>query len=177
MKLSEQCVVGTYETMSGAEDAIQKLQEGGFPVDQVSILAQNLQSEKKVHGYVTARDTSKAGAKTGAWFGGLFGILVGAGFLWIPGVGPLLVAGPLAAILLGGVEGAVGGAVFGGLLGGLSGWGISKKHILKYEERLKAGKYLLVAHGDNAELDKAQSIMQATAPFELELHAEPAPVE
>jgi hypothetical protein len=149
-----------------------KLQEGGFPVEQVSILSQNLQSEKKVHGFITACDTSKAGAKTGAWFGGLFGILVGAGFLWIPGVGPLLVAGPLAAVLLGGVEGAVGGAAFGGLLGGLSGWGISKKHILKYEERLKVGKFLVVAHGSGDELEKAKSIMHTTEPSELELHAE-----
>lgn len=170
--MSEQCVVGTYDRMSSAEEAVRNLQEGGFPVEQVSILAQNLQSEKKVHGYVTACDTSKAGAKTGAWFGGLFGVLVGAGFLWIPGVGPLLVAGPLAAVLLGGVEGAVGGAAFGGLLGGLSGWGISKKHILKYEEQLRGGKYLVVAHGSGEELDKAQSVMRATEPSELELHAE-----
>ena len=119
--MSEQCVVGTFDNMSSAEEVVEKLQEGGFPVEQVSILSQNFQSEKKVHGYVTACDTSKAGAKSGAWFGGLFGVLVGAGFLWIPGVGPLLVAGPLAAILLGGVEGAVAGAAFGGLLGGLFG--------------------------------------------------------
>ena len=172
--MSEQCVVGTYEQMSNAEEAVQRLQEGGFPVEKVSILARDFQSEKKVHGYVTACDTSKAGAKTGAWFGGLFGILVGAGFLWIPGLGPLLVAGPLAAVLLGGVEGAVGGAAFGGLLGGLSGWGISKKHILKYEEQLKAGKYLVVAHGSGKELGKAQSVMRATEPCELDMHAEPA---
>ncbi len=74
--------------MSNAEEAVQKLQEGGFPVDQISILAQNLQSEKKVHGYVTACDTSKTGAKTGAWYDGLFGVLVGTGLLGFPGVGP-----------------------------------------------------------------------------------------
>lgn len=56
-----------------------------------------------MHGYVTACDTSKTGAKTGAWFG----VLVGTGLLGVPGVGPLLVADPLAAVLLGGVEGAV----------------------------------------------------------------------
>ena len=93
--------------MSNAEEAVQKLQERGFPIDQISILAQNLQGEKKVHGYVTACDTSKTGAKTGAWYDGLFGVLVGAGLLGVPGVGPLLAADPLAAVLLGGVEGAV----------------------------------------------------------------------
>ncbi len=119
---------------------------------------------------MTACDTLKAGAKGGAWFGGLFGVLVGARFLWIPGVGPLLVAGPLAAVLLGGVEGAVAGAAFGGLLGGLAGWGVSKKHILKYEEQLKAGNYLVVAHGDGEEIDDARSIMDATETTDLDVH-------
>ena len=70
-------------------------------VNQISILAKDIQDEKKVHGYVTACDVSKTGAKTGAWVGGIFGLLVGSAFLWVPGVGPLIIAGSLAAALRG----------------------------------------------------------------------------
>ncbi len=168
----QQSVVGVYSTMSDAEHAVQTLDQGGFPIGQVSIIATNLQSEKQVHGYITAADTTKAGASTGAWLGGLFGLLVGAAFIWVPGIGPLVVAGPLAAAILGGVEGAIGGAALGGLLGGIAGMGISKEHILKYEEVVKGGKYLLVAHGEEVEVAKAQALLKSTSAERLTLHAE-----
>ncbi|MEJ2151145.1 MAG: 2-oxobutyrate oxidase, partial [Chloroflexota bacterium] len=106
----------------------------------------------------------------GAWVGGLFGLLIGAAFIWVPGFGPLLVAGPLAAMLLGGVGGAFVGAAGGGLLGVLVGWGVSKQHILKYEEKVKSGKYLLIAHGDADMVSKARDILESTDAEELAVH-------
>jgi len=169
--MTQQSAIGVYETMTKAEAAVEALDGGGFPIQQVSIVAQNLVSEKRVHGYVTASDTSKTGAQAGAWLGGIFGLLVGAAFVWVPGVGPLVVAGPLAAALLGGVEGAVGGAALGGILGGIAGWGISKEHILKYEEVVKGGKFLVAAHGTPAEIAKAQEILKSTGAEELTVHS------
>ena len=166
----QQSVIGVYRTMSEAEEAVRVLDRGGFPIKQISVLAQNLESEKEVHGYVTAGDVAKAGAGTGAWVGGLFGVLVGAAFIWVPGFGPLLAAGSFAAILLGGIEGAVAGAAGGGLLGALAGWGVSRQHILKYEEHLKGGKYLLIAHGSAEEVARAQNILQGTAAIEVTRH-------
>ena len=119
---------------------MKKLDEGKFPIQQISVVAKDIQDEKKVHGYVTACDVSKSGAKTGAWMGGLFGALVSAAFIWVPGVGLAVVAGSLSAALLGGVEGALAGSAMGGILSGLAGWGISKQHILKYEESSQGGK-------------------------------------
>ena len=169
--MSEQSsVVGVYATLALAESAVKKLDEGKFPIQQISVVAKNIQDEKKVHGYVTACDVSKAGAKTGAWMGGIFGLLVGAAFIWVPGVGPALIAGPLAAALLGGVEGALAGSAMGGILSGLAAWGISKKQILKYEESVKAGSYLLVAHGSPAEVAQAQKLLQGTGAVELNVH-------
>jgi hypothetical protein len=170
--MTQQSLVAIYETMSKAEAAVEALDVGGFPIKQVSIVAQNLESEKRVNGYVTAADTSKAGAQAGAWLGGIFGLLVGAAFVWVPGVGPLVVAGPLAAALLGGVEGAIGGAALGGVLGGIAGWGISKEHILKYEEVVKGGKYLVAAHGNKSEVAKAQEILKNTGADEVALHSQ-----
>ena len=170
--MSEQSVIGVYNTMAEAEDAVRMLDKGKFPIKQVSFLAQDLQSVKEVHGYVTAGDVARVGANTGGWVGGLFGILVGAAFLWVPGFGPLLVAGSFAAMLLGGMEGVVAGAAGGGLLGALVGWGVSKQHILKYEEHLKGGKYLLITHGSAEEVTRAQKILQGTGALEVTHHVE-----
>jgi hypothetical protein len=170
--MSDKSVIGVYDAMSKAEEAVHALDRGGFPIEHVSILSQNLESEKEVHGYITAGDVAKSGAGAGAWVGGLFGILIGAAFVWVPGFGPLLVAGPLAAALLGGVEGVVAGAAGGGLLGALIGWGASKEHILKYEEHLKGGKYLVVAHGSAEDVAKAHNILKDTGADELDVHAE-----
>jgi hypothetical protein len=174
--MSEESVVGIYGTMSGAEQAVRELGRAGVPLHRISIVAQNLESEKEIHGYVNAGDIAKGGAGTGAWVGGLFGVLMGVAFLWVPGFGPLLVAGPLSAALLGGVEGAAIGAAGGGLLGGLIGWGVSRKHILKYEEHLRGGKYLLLVHGSHEEVQRAHDVLQGTGATQLDLHREPAAV-
>ena len=171
---TESSVVGVYNSLDAAEEAVRKLGQGGFPIQHVSILAKDLGSEKKVHGFVTSCDVAKASARTGAWVGGIFGLLVGAAFVWLPGVGPLVVAGSLTSALLGGVEGAVAGAAFSGVLGWLTSLGISKEHILKYEESVKAGKYLVIAHGAADEVAKAQSILRGTRPAELDLHTQSA---
>ena len=170
--MSDQSVIGVYNSMSEAEEAVRMLDRGSFPIKQVSIVAQDMQSEKEVHGYVTTGDVAKAGANTGGWVGGIFGLLAGAAFIWVPGFGPLLVAGSFAAILLGSMEGVVAGAAGGGLLGALVGWGVSKQHILKYEEHLKGGKYLLMTHGSAEEVTRAQKILQGTGALEVTHHAE-----
>jgi len=163
-------VVGMYPTLGAAEAAIKKLDGGKFPIQQISLVAKDIQDEKKVHGYVTACDVSQSGAKTGAWLGGIFGLLVGAAFIWVPGVGPAIVAGSLSAALAGGIEGALAGAAMGGILSGLAAWGISKEHILKYEQSVKAGSYLVVAHGSAEEAARAQKLLQGTGAAELNLH-------
>jgi hypothetical protein len=169
---SKQSVIGVYDSLSEAEDAVRALDGRRFPMAQVSIVARDLESEKEVHGYITAGDVAKSGAATGAWVGGLFGMLVGAAFIWVPGFGPVLVAGPLAVGLLGAIEGIVAGAASGGLLGALIGWGVSKQHIIKYEEHLKGGQYLVIAHGGAKEVTKARDILEHTKAHELTVHAE-----
>lgn len=172
--MAEQSVVAVYDTMTKAEEAVHKLDTAKFPIKQISLITQNLSSEKQIHGFVTACDVSQAGAQTGAWLGGLFGLLAGAAFVWVPGFGPLIVAGSLSAALLGGVEGAVVGAASGGLLGGLMGWGISKQHIIKYEEVVRGGKFLVIAHGTPEEVTRAKATLEGSGASELTTHAEAA---
>jgi hypothetical protein len=175
MGMPEQSVVGVYDTMAQAEGAVHRLDEAGFPITHVSIVSQNLQSEKEVVGYVTVADMAQRGLITGAWAGGLVSLLAGVAFLWIPGFGPLVVAGRLASLLLGvlgGVEGAVFGAAYGGVLGTLAGWGVSKEHIYKYEEHVRAGKHLVIVHGNAEEVVHARSILQDTRATVLHVHAD-----
>jgi hypothetical protein len=162
--------VVVYSHIDDAEAAVQDLSEGGFPINQVSIIAKDIGAEKKVHGFVTSCDVAKSSAKSGAWVGGIFGALVGAAFLWVPGVGPLIVAGSLASALMGGLEGAAAGAAVTGTLGWLVSPGISKQHILKYDENVKAGKCLIIAHGSPDEMAKADKIPRGTKSDEVNRH-------
>jgi hypothetical protein len=109
--------------------------------------------------------------KLGAFWGGIWGFLLGSAFFWIPGLGPLVVAGPLVSWIVGALEGA---AVVGGLsaLGAaLYSIGIPKDSVVKYETAIKSGKYLLVAHGTLADVSRAREILHATGPEESTVHA------
>jgi hypothetical protein len=157
--MAQQSNVHIYNNLEEAEAAVRRLIAEKFPADQISIVTQNLENYKQVHGFITTGDVAKEGAGTGAWVGGIFGLLMGAAFIFVPGFGPLVVAGPFAAALLGGIEGAFAGAAGGGLLGALFGWGISKEHILKYEEVVKGGSYLVIANGDETQVNEARRIL------------------
>jgi hypothetical protein len=108
----------------------------------------------------------------GAFWGGIWGLLFGAAFFVVPGIGPVLVAGPVAAWIVAALEGA---AVVGGLSAigaGLYSIGIPKDSILRYEVALKADKFLLIAHGTAAEVAKAKETIDRTSPVEVTVHAD-----
>ena len=88
----------------------------------------------------------------------------------VPGVGPVLVGGPMVGWILGALENA---AVVGGLsaLGaGIYSIGIPKDSVLKYETAIKSGKYLIIAHGSQAEITRAREVMESTNPDSSECH-------
>ncbi|MFZ0246130.1 general stress protein [Candidatus Binatus sp.] len=163
-------VVAIYDTHSLAEEAVKNLQRSGFDMKKLSIVGKDYHPEEHVTGYYNTGDRMKFWGKLGAFWGGIFGLFLGAGFFLIPGIGPVLAAGPLVSMIIGALEGAV---VVGGLdaIGaGLYSIGIPKDSILKYESSLKANKFLLMAHGTAAEVAKARDIMQTTRPAELAMH-------
>ena len=140
-------IVAVYPDHPSAEQAVRQLHEAGFAMRDLSIIGRDFQVTEEPVGFISAGDYAKAGAGTGAWFGGLFGLLVGAAFLILPGVGPVVVAGPLAAALLAGLEGAIAGTAVGSLAGALVGWGIPQDRALKYETQIKGGKFIVVVRG------------------------------
>jgi hypothetical protein len=174
--MPEQSVVGVYDTIVKAEQAMRELDRAGFPIQQVSIIGHDVERELTAQGYVLVEDMAKKGIDTGALAVGVFGLLAGAVSVWIPGLGHLGVAGPLAAALLGalsGIEGAVAGAAWGGVLGGLIGWVGSRQHLLKYEEHLRAGKYLVIAHGSVEDVERARHLLHHSGAEEVNLHTRP----
>jgi hypothetical protein len=165
-------VVATYHTHVQAEAAVKELQQAGFDMKKLSIVGRDYHTDQHVVGYYNAGDRMKYWGKLGAFWGGLWGLLFGSAFFWVPGIGPLLVAGPLASAIIGGLEGAV---VVGGLsaLGaGLYSIGIPKDSVLKYETAIKSDKYLLVAHGTTDEVRRGAEILEATDAHEVDVHGE-----
>jgi hypothetical protein len=127
-------------------------------------------SEEQVIGYYNAGDRMKHWGKLGAFWGGLWGLLFGSAFFLIPGIGPVLVGGPLVASIVGALEGVT---VVGGLsaLGaGLVSLGIPKDSVVRYEAALKADKFLVIAHGTADEVAKARGILEAAGAVEAETH-------
>jgi uncharacterized membrane protein len=163
-------VVAIYETHTQAEEAVKELQRSGFDMKKMSIVGKDYHTDEHVVGYYNTGDRMKYWGKQGAFWGGLWGMLFGAFFI-IPGLGPILVAGPLVAWIVGALEGAV---VVGGLsaLGaGLYSIGIPKDSVVKYEAALKSDKFLLLAHGTADEVAKARDILQTTQATEVAVHA------
>jgi hypothetical protein len=160
-KDSGAAIIATYPNHAAAEDAVRRLQKEGIPLQNLSIIGKDFQAVEQPLGFVTPATVAGDGAKFGAWAGGLFGLLTGAAFLVLPGLGPVVVAGPLAAALLGGLEGAAAGAAFGGLTGTLLGLGISKDQALRYESQVKAGKFLVTLRGDAAQVERARAAFSA----------------
>jgi len=163
-------LVVVYGSHANAEAAIKELQKSGFDIKKLSILGKEYHTEEHVIGYYNAGDRMKYWGKMGAFWGGVWGLLVGAAFFVIPGVGPVLIAGPLVAWVVGALEGAV---VVGGLsaLGaGLYSIGIPKDSILRYESAIQADKFLLVVHGTADEMMKAKNILKVTGPEESNVH-------
>jgi hypothetical protein len=167
VKATEQSIIVTYTTLQEAEEAIRTLADGGFPIQQISVIGKDLESDRDIHGFVTSGDVAMNGARMGAWVGGLFGLLTGAAVLFVPGFGPVIVAGPVAAWILGTFEGAIAGAAGGAVLGGLVGLGVSGDRIVKYEQEIKAGRHLVVAHGSAAEVTHARIILSTTTATEI----------
>ncbi|MCL4473318.1 MAG: DUF1269 domain-containing protein [Actinobacteria bacterium] len=166
----EDVAVAILNTHVEAENAVKELQKSGFDMKKLSIVGKDYHPEEEVVGYYHTGDRMKYWGKLGAFWGGLWGILFGAAFFLIPGIGPVVVAGPLVSAIVGGLEGA---AVVGGLsaLGaGLYSIGIPKDSIIKYETSIKADKFLLVVHGSGDEVAKAQDILKS-AGHEVSVHS------
>jgi len=163
--------VAIYPTHEGAEAAIRELEESGFDMKKLSIVGKDYHTEEHVTGYYSAGDRMLAWGKFGAFWGGVWGLLLGSAFFLIPGIGPVLMAGPVVAAIVSALEGA---AVVGGLealLAALVSLGIPKNSAIAYQTELAAGKFVLIVHGTQEETSKARVLLQQTSHEGVAEHA------
>ena len=169
---NQSSAVAIYNTHTDAEAAVKELQHSGIDMKLLSIVGKDYRTEDHVVGYYKTGDRLKYWGKLGAFWAGIWRLLVGEAFFWMPGVGPILVGGPLVSSIVGALEGAT---VHNGLtaLGcALHTMGIPKSNVISYESALKANKFLLVVHGTDGEGFKAKEILRNTEPIELMAHGD-----
>jgi hypothetical protein len=139
-------IVAVYDTHQDAENAVYELQKVGFDLQKLSVVGRDHRTEPRM-----------------------------AGYYLVPGVGPVLVVGPLATYIVQAVEAAVGVDGLSAIGCGLFSIDIPKNSALKYESALKADKFLLIAQGTRDDLLPAKHIIQATVPAALGVHATDPP--
>jgi hypothetical protein len=171
MSSKNTAVFGIYATPGLAETAVDHLLAKGFSNSAISVL---LPDDETTRAFAHEKNTkapegATAGVTTGGIIGGTLGLLAGIGALAIPGVGPLIAAGPIMASLAGlGVGGAVGG-----LLGALVGMGIPEYEAKRYEGAVKGGGTLLSVHCDTSDqVDIAKTAMKDTGAHDISSSSE-----
>jgi uncharacterized membrane protein len=165
-------VVAIYDFHEQAEHAIKELQEAGVDMKSLSIAAKDTHTDEHVVGYYNTGDRMKYWGEVGAFWGGFWGLLFGSAAFAIPGLGPILAAGPLVAWIIAGLEGAVAVGGVSAVGAALVSIGIPKDSVLKYEVALKTDKFLLVVHGTPEYVAKAKDIIAGTEHNYYTVHGE-----
>ncbi|MEW5865525.1 MAG: general stress protein [Bacillota bacterium] len=159
-------VIGTFDSRDQAERAVDELKKKGFSEDKVSVVAREERvrgGERGEGGLTMARgDDLTGGTLTGGAIGAATGLLAGLGALAIPGIGPIVAAGPIAAGLT--------GAVTGGIVGGLVDLGIPEERSRYYEGKVKEGKILVAVKADDNSVSKAKDVLAKYAARDIEVH-------
>lgn len=164
--------VAIYDLHTQAESAVKALQRAGFDMKKISIIGKDYHTEEHVVGFLNAGDRAVVFGKLGAFWGGLMGILFGSALMFVPVLGHVVVLGPLAATLFGGLEGAVLVGGMSALAGALMALGIPKNSVLRYETALSADKFMLVVHGDAQEIERAHELLANSGLSSFDQHGE-----
>lgn len=150
-------VIGVFSDEETAESAISAMRDGGFGDDEISLVArgQDGASDDQM-GSLTS------GTATGGTIGGVAGLMAGIGALAIPGIGPIVALGPIAATL--------SGAMAGGITGGLIDLGIPPQRGEYYQNQVREGKILSVIETDEEKVEQAASILRDNGAYDVESH-------
>lgn len=139
-------IVGVFHTEHEASRAIEDLKAQGFLTEDISVIARNKRDVEAINDETGTKvpEGMASGAATGGILGGVTGLLAGIGALAIPGIGPIIAAGPIAATL----TGVAVGAGTGGLVGGLIGLGIPEDEAASYDNYVDEGRILVMVDAD-----------------------------
>ncbi len=155
--------VAIYQTHEQAQSAIKALNEAGFEVRNLSIIGQNYATEEHPVGFINTGDRMWTWGKFGAFWGYIWGLLFGSAMIFVPGAGFLMFAG----WIVGALESAAVAGGFAALAGALASMGTPKDSIVKYESAIKAGDFIVLAHGSELEVKRAKELLGSTSPSDL----------
>ena len=150
--------IATYMSHDEAEGAVKILSETGYNIKHLSIIGQNYATEEHPIGFVNAGDRMLSWGKLGAFWGTIWGLLFASAMVFVPGIGYVMFAG----WIVGALEGAVVGGGLAALGGALASIGVPKDSIVQYEAALKAGSFLLIAHGDEPDMLRAKNVLTSS---------------
>lgn len=161
-------VSGLFDTYDEASEAVRALKAAGIPDGDISMVASNAEGRYKVDDTEGAAEGAGAGAGIGAAVGGAGGLLTGLGLMAIPGVGPVVAAGWLAATAAGAAAGAIAGGAVGGIIGALTDSGVPEEDAHVYAEGVRRGGTLVTARVNDGDVARAEAILQRSNWVDLE---------
>jgi len=168
--MAKKTLIALYNNHEDAADAVEALTKAGLGKDHISVLGKGEMKEEDSFEYKKENEDILYWGKTGAFWGGLWGFLMGALFFWVPGFGPLVATGPVISSL----AGLVGGAALVGSLSALTAWlvdlGMTEAEALRYEDLLKEGKILVLVQGNDEALNSAKAALEPLGKGEIKLH-------
>lgn len=150
-------IVGIFRDLTSAEQSVTQLRNSGFTTEEINIVSKDTNA-----GNGNNNDSVMDGTMTGGAIGGIGGLLLSAGALTIPGLGPIMAAGPIAA--------TIAGAIGGGITGGLIDWGIPSEKSEEYNEQVSSGNTLAVIKSSQDKVAQAVQILTANGAMNVETH-------
>ncbi len=156
-------VVGLFKSREQAEEAIRELKARNFSDEHISLVARDEEGKEGGQKRSFEHQNLADGTAAGGAIGGLTGLLAGAGALLIPGIGPIIAAGPLA--------GALTGIVTGGIAGGLIDYGIPEEEGEHYEQEIHRGNYMVAVEADDGYMKKeAEAVFRENGAYDVRTH-------
>ena len=173
--------VGIFSSHHDAESAVKELQKAGYDMQKLSVIGKDYHTEENVIGYYNVGDRMAAWGRFGLFWGWLWGLLFGSAFFIIPGLGAVMVGGPLVSWIIGALETAFVAGGITALGGALASIGIPQNSVVQYETALKADKFILIVNGTEQEIESAKGILIENKADEANVHTgvvstSPAPV-
>lgn len=169
--IKESAVVAVYYTHDLAEQSVKKLTDANIPIKEISIIGRGFHTDEKVVGFYNVGDRMKVWGKNGAFWGAMWGLLAGGMFVTAPVIGPIVVVGSFAAIVLTALEGAVVVGAASAFSAALVSIGIPKDTILQYEQAIKADGFVVLVQGTQEETQHARDILSTCKAKQVDLHS------
>jgi hypothetical protein len=161
----DNAVVSVFSSHDAADEAVKELSQNGFEMTRLSIVGKGYHSEEHAVGFYTAGDRIKSWGATGAFWGGIWGLLLTPALFLVPGLGVVGLAGPIVTAVVSALEGAVLGGGVTAIGAALAELGVPKNDAVKYETAVKANGFLLIVHGTTEEVEQARAILSKLGLF------------